>query len=63
MSDDLLSDAFSVYFRYNWAKVGTVYSKMSGHGELRNSRTLPRNMAKFAAENCGPYISIPSSGL
>ena len=38
---------------HNWAKVGTVYSKMGGRGE-------PRNLAKFAAENCGPYwLTLP----
>ena len=27
---------------YNWAKVGTMYSKMGGRGEPRNSKNLPR---------------------
>ena len=27
---------------YNWAKVGTVYSKMGGPGEPQNSKNLPR---------------------
>ena len=27
---------------YNWAKVGTMYSKMGGRGEPRISKNLPR---------------------
>ena len=50
---------------YNWVRVGTVYSKVGGsgshgiprisRGEPRNWQTVPRNLAKFAAEKCEPY--------
>jgi len=35
---------------HNWAKVGTVYSKMGGRGIPRICRGEPRNFANGAAE-------------
>ena len=35
---------------YNWAKVGTMYSKMGGRGEPRISKNLPRWAAEFGKQ-------------
>ena len=44
---------FKIISIYNWAKVGTMYSKMGGRGELRNSKNLPRWAAEFGKQCCG----------
>ena len=59
MSDDLLSDAFSVYFRYNWAIVGTVYSKMGGRGEPQNSKNFPWWAVEFGKRRRGIWQNLP----
>jgi len=44
---------------YNWAKVGTVYSKMGGRGEPRNSKNLPQWDAEFGIRHHGIWQNLP----
>jgi len=39
---------------YNWVKVGTVTLKWAAAVSRGIWQMAPRNLAKFAAENCGP---------
>jgi len=47
------------FWGHNWAKVGTIYSKIGGRGELRNSKNLPRWAAEFCKRHRGIWQNLP----
>jgi len=47
------------FWGHNWAKVGTVYSKMGGRSQPRNSKNLPRWAAEFGKRRCGIWQNLP----
>jgi len=49
---------FKIISIHNWARVGTVYSKMGGRGKPWNSKNLPRWAAEFGKRRCGIWQNL-----
>lgn len=57
----LRSSRFVLCYLYNWAKFGTIYSKMGDHGKLQNLKnfsSVPRNLVNCAVEFVKPGKSV-----